>query len=102
MPGRIYDGGVESLIDLVDVDSVSVEELDVLMYELGYDLGQKNYYYFLKPGSNLDDGLYSLSATPPKFKRDSGRLIGCYFEDLCHNHRKRHKSDALSLIYSKY
>ena len=40
-PGRIYDGGMESLVDLVDVDSVSVEELDVLMYELGYDLGQK-------------------------------------------------------------
>lgn len=39
--GRIYDGGMESLVDLVDVDSVSVEELDVLMYELGYDLRQK-------------------------------------------------------------
>jgi hypothetical protein len=60
-PGRIYDGGMKSFVDLVYVDSVSVEELDVLMYKLGYDLGQKNYYYFVKPGSNLDDDLYRLS-----------------------------------------
>ncbi|GKC63430.1 hypothetical protein Tco_1096028, partial [Tanacetum coccineum] len=29
--GGIYDGGKETIVDLVDVENVSVEELDALM-----------------------------------------------------------------------
>ncbi|GJY67278.1 putative ribonuclease H-like domain-containing protein, partial [Tanacetum coccineum] len=39
---------------------VSAQDMDDLMVQPGYKARKNNYYYFLKPDSNLDDDLYSL------------------------------------------
>ena len=47
------------LIMLVLINEISIDELDALMTQIGYAEVQTNYYYFVKPGMTLDDGLYS-------------------------------------------
>ena len=59
-PGRIYDGGNITIVDLIDLDEVSGEEMDSLMVQFGYDHEATNWCYYLKHGSNLNDGLYNL------------------------------------------
>nr|GEZ78133.1 transposase, MuDR, MULE transposase domain protein [Tanacetum cinerariifolium] len=53
-PGRVYDGGNVTIVDLVESNEVYVEEMDSVMVDLGYEAGKTNHHYFLKLGSNLD------------------------------------------------
>nr|GEV96680.1 zinc finger, CCHC-type [Tanacetum cinerariifolium] len=55
-PSRTYDGGKVTILDLFNSNEVSVEEMDSVMADLGYEVGKANYYYFLKSGSSLGDG----------------------------------------------
>ncbi|GJU37212.1 hypothetical protein Tco_1185566 [Tanacetum coccineum] len=59
-PARMYDGGKVSIFDLVDTIEVLVEEVDSLMLQMGY-VSDTNWYYFLKLGCNLDNGLYNIN-----------------------------------------
>ena len=58
-PDRIYEGGQECQVDYVGINEILIDELDALMTQIGYAEVETNYYYFVKPGSTLDNGLYS-------------------------------------------
>ncbi|KAI3735953.1 hypothetical protein L6452_15480 [Arctium lappa] len=59
-PGRKYIIGKVSYVDLINVDELSVHEIDLMMVKLGYDLEERMYYNFCIPEHDLDFGLEPL------------------------------------------
>lgn len=61
-PGRKYVRGKVNYVDLVDMDTFSVHDIDDLMEELGYcEEGNLLFYHFLRPTADLDFGLFALA-----------------------------------------
>ncbi|CAI9289963.1 unnamed protein product [Lactuca saligna] len=62
-PGRKYIKGKQTYIDLLDMDTFSVHDIDEMMEQLGYvDEGIPLYYHFKRPFSDLDFGLFALGS----------------------------------------
>ena len=53
-PGRQYVKGKTQIVDLVDTDKLSVNELHVMMAEIGYEESIPTYFHFKYPGKDLD------------------------------------------------
>ena len=65
---------------------VYVDEIDARVTQISYAKGQMNYYYFVKPGSTLDDGLFSfrepVNLELLKYNVDDHKLIDVYVEKV--------------------
>ncbi|CAI9275866.1 unnamed protein product [Lactuca saligna] len=62
-PGRKYIKGKQTYIDLLDMDTFSVHDIDEMMEQLGYvDEGIPLYYHFKQPFSDLDFELFALGS----------------------------------------
>lgn len=59
-PGRKYIIGKVNYVDLIDVDELSVHEIDLMVVKLGYDPEERMYYHFCIPEHDLDFGLEAL------------------------------------------
>ncbi|CAI9281018.1 unnamed protein product [Lactuca saligna] len=62
-PGRKYIRGKQTFVDLLDIDTFSVHDIDEIMEDLGYALiGKPHYYHFQRPLGDLDFGLFALAS----------------------------------------
>ncbi|CAI9290393.1 unnamed protein product [Lactuca saligna] len=62
-PGRKYIRGKQTFVDLVDIDTFSVHDIDEMMEDLGYaSIGKPLYYHFQRPLGDLDFGLFALAS----------------------------------------
>nr|KAJ0192484.1 hypothetical protein LSAT_V11C800393390 [Lactuca sativa] len=62
-PGRKYIRGKQTFVDLLDIDTFSVHDIDEMMEDLGYaSIGKPLYYYFQRPLGDLDFGLFALAS----------------------------------------
>nr|KAJ0213269.1 hypothetical protein LSAT_V11C400184090 [Lactuca sativa] len=62
-PRRKYIKGKQTYVDLLDMDTFSVHDIDEMMEQLGYvDEGIPLYYHFKRPFSDLDFGLFALGS----------------------------------------
>ncbi|GJS85939.1 retrovirus-related pol polyprotein from transposon TNT 1-94 [Tanacetum coccineum] len=61
LPKRKYINGKENIVDVSDIEELSVYEVDSIMKQLGYnEIVEPIYYHFLIPGKDLDVGLEAL------------------------------------------
>ncbi|CAI9281188.1 unnamed protein product [Lactuca saligna] len=63
-PGRKYIKGKQNYVDLLDIDTFSIHDIDEMMEELGHIDSDKTllYYHFLRPFGDLDFGLFALGS----------------------------------------
>ncbi|KAJ9557500.1 hypothetical protein OSB04_012114 [Centaurea solstitialis] len=61
-PGRQYVGGKTQIVDLVDTDKFSINELHEMMAEIGYEAFVPTYFHFKIPNKDLDVGLHTLGS----------------------------------------
>ncbi|CAI9286008.1 unnamed protein product [Lactuca saligna] len=62
-PGRKYIRGKQTFVDLLDIDTFSVHDIDEMMEDLGYaSIGKPLYYHFQRPLGDLDFGLFALAS----------------------------------------
>ncbi|CAI9266386.1 unnamed protein product [Lactuca saligna] len=62
-PGRKYIRGKQTFVDLLDIDTFSVNDIDEMMEDLGYaSIGKPLYYHFQRPLGDLDFGLFALAS----------------------------------------
>ncbi|CAI9291533.1 unnamed protein product [Lactuca saligna] len=62
-PGRKYIHGKQTFVDLLDIDTFSVHDIDEMMEDLRYaSVGKPLYYHFQWPLGNLDFGLFALAS----------------------------------------
>ena len=62
-PGRKYIRGKQTFVDLLDIDTFSVHDIDEMMEDLGYaSVGKPLYYHFQRSFGNLDFGLFALAS----------------------------------------
>jgi hypothetical protein len=61
-PGRSYQNGSETYVDIIDIDKFSVHEIDDVLEILGYSKEQVRYYHYLIPNTDLDFGLRALGS----------------------------------------
>ncbi|CAI9279938.1 unnamed protein product [Lactuca saligna] len=62
-PGRKYIRGKKTFVDLLDIDTFSVHDIDEMMEDLGYaSIGKPLYYHFQRPLGDLDFGLFALAS----------------------------------------
>nr|KAJ0187464.1 hypothetical protein LSAT_V11C900468320 [Lactuca sativa] len=63
-PGRKYIKGKQNYVDLLDIDTFSIHDIDEMMEELGYIDSDQTllYYHFLRPFGDLDFGLFALGS----------------------------------------
>ncbi|KAI3792815.1 hypothetical protein L2E82_06706 [Cichorium intybus] len=63
-PGRRYVNGQQHFINLVDIDTFCVHDIDEIMDNLGYvdEEVTKLYYHFQRPLGDLDFGLFALAS----------------------------------------
>ncbi|CAI9274077.1 unnamed protein product [Lactuca saligna] len=61
-PGRKYIKGKQNYVDLLDIDTFSIHDIDEMMEELGHIDSDETllYYHFLRPFGDLDFGLFAL------------------------------------------
>ncbi|GKB68680.1 hypothetical protein Tco_0930092, partial [Tanacetum coccineum] len=59
-PGRKYVNGDFAFFDCIDIDEFSVHEVNEMVKKISFSGRNIMYYSFLKPGMNLDIGLYAL------------------------------------------
>nr|KAJ0200449.1 hypothetical protein LSAT_V11C600329540 [Lactuca sativa] len=59
-PGRKYINGKQNYVDLLDIDTFSIHDIDEMMEELGHIDSDQTllYYHFLRPFGDLDFGLF--------------------------------------------
>ncbi|CAI9293936.1 unnamed protein product [Lactuca saligna] len=63
LPGRKYIRGKQTFVDLLDIDTFSVHDIDEMMEDLGYaSIGKPLYYDFQRPLGDLDFGLFALAS----------------------------------------
>ncbi|CAI9291584.1 unnamed protein product [Lactuca saligna] len=61
--GRKYIRGKQTFVDLLDIDTFSVHDIDEMMEDLGYaSVGKPLYYHFQRPLGDLDFGLFALAS----------------------------------------
>ncbi|CAI9287775.1 unnamed protein product [Lactuca saligna] len=62
-PGRKYICGKQTFVDLLDIDTFSVHDIDKMIEDLGYtSVGKPLYYHFQRPFGDLDFGLFALAS----------------------------------------
>ncbi|CAI9303017.1 unnamed protein product [Lactuca saligna] len=63
-PGRKYIKGKQNYVDLLDIDTFSIHDIDEMMEELGHIDSDETllYYHFLRPFGDLDFGLFALGS----------------------------------------
>nr|KAJ0186169.1 hypothetical protein LSAT_V11C900500450 [Lactuca sativa] len=63
-PGRKYIKGKQNYVDLLDIDTFSIHDIDEMMEELGHIDSDQTllYYHFLRPFGDLDFGLFALGS----------------------------------------
>nr|KAJ0203893.1 hypothetical protein LSAT_V11C500293290 [Lactuca sativa] len=63
-PGRKYIKGKQNYVDLLDIDTFSIHDIDEIMEELGHIDSDETllYYHFLRPFGDLDFGLFALGS----------------------------------------
>nr|KAJ0186252.1 hypothetical protein LSAT_V11C900478630 [Lactuca sativa] len=62
-PGRKYIRGKQTFVDLLDIDTFSVHDIDEMMEDLGYaSIGKPLYYHFERPLGDLDFELFALAS----------------------------------------
>ncbi|CAI9301559.1 unnamed protein product [Lactuca saligna] len=63
-PGRKYIKGKQNYVDLLDIDTFAIHDIDEMMEELGHIDSDETllYYHFLRPFGNLDFGLFALGS----------------------------------------
>nr|KAJ0188141.1 hypothetical protein LSAT_V11C900461360 [Lactuca sativa] len=62
-PRRKYIRGKQTFVDLLDIDTFSVHDIDEMMEDLGYaSIGKPLYYHFQRPLGDLDFGLFALAS----------------------------------------
>ena len=62
-PRRKYIKGKQTYVDLLDMDTFSLHDIDVMMEQLGYcDEVLPLYYYFGRQFSDLDSRLFALGS----------------------------------------
>ncbi|GKA14533.1 hypothetical protein Tco_0694179, partial [Tanacetum coccineum] len=59
-PVRKYVNGDFAFFDCIDIDEFSVHEVNEMVKKISFSGRNIMYYSFLKPGMNLDIGLYAL------------------------------------------
>nr|KAJ0188756.1 hypothetical protein LSAT_V11C900480270 [Lactuca sativa] len=62
--GRKYIKGKQNYVDLLDIDTFSIHDIDEMMEELGHIDSDQTllYYHFLRPFGDLDFGLFALGS----------------------------------------
>ncbi|XP_023739755.2 uncharacterized protein LOC111887845 [Lactuca sativa] len=60
-PGRKYIKGKQNYVDLLDIDTFSIHDIDEMMEELGHIDSDQTllYYHFMRPFGDLDFGLFA-------------------------------------------
>nr|KAJ0200387.1 hypothetical protein LSAT_V11C600312110 [Lactuca sativa] len=64
-PGRKYVNGKRHYVELIDIETFSVHDIDDMMVKLGYideNLHVEMYYHFRRPLCDLDFGLFALAS----------------------------------------